>query len=439
MTRAPVVAIIGRPNVGKSTLFNRIIGGRNAIVDDQPGVTRDRKYAQAEWAGKSFILVDTGGYLPDSEDKIEQAVFAQVHDAIREADVLIFVVDAKVGLTALDQDLAHRVKKVGSSVLLAVNKVDNEAIDLATPEFYQLGLGEPISLSALNSRKVGDFLDAVHAELPERSLSENGTNDAITSIAVVGRPNVGKSSYINALLGEEKQIVTEIPGTTRDAIDTRFKYYGEEFVLIDTAGLRKKSKVKDDIEFYSSVRSFQSIQQCDVAILIIDATLGMETQDLRILEEAVRLNKGVVIAVNKWDLVEKDTHTTREYEIKLSDTLKSKDFLPIIFISALEKLRVFKVLDIVKSVQAERQRILKTPELNEFLQEVTHKYPPPSNDRREVKIKYCTQVKSNPPVIIFFANAPDSIKPNYRAYLEKQLRKRFGFFGVPLSLIFRKK
>ncbi|MCG8604897.1 ribosome biogenesis GTPase Der, partial [bacterium] len=362
-----------------------------------------------------------------------------VHDAIEEADVLIFVVDAKVGLTALDQDLAQRVKKIGSSVLLAVNKVDNESIDLQKAEFYRLGLGEPISLSALNSRRVGDFLDAVHQVLPDRGASQNGSQDAVTSIAVVGRPNVGKSSYINALLGEQKHIVTEIPGTTRDAIDTKFKYYGQDFVLVDTAGLRKKSKVKDDIEFYSSVRSFQSIQQCHVAVLIIDATLGMETQDLRILEEAVRLNKGVVIAVNKWDLVEKDTNTARDYEIKLKETLKSKDFLPILFISALQKQRVFKVLDIVKSVRAERQRVVRTSELNEFLLDVTRRYPPPSNDRKEVKIKYCTQVKSDPPVMVFFANAPDSIKANYRAYLEKQLRKRFGFFGVPLSLIFRKK
>lgn len=439
MSRLPIVAIVGRPNVGKSTLFNRIVGGRSAIVDDQPGVTRDRKYAETEWAGREFTLMDTGGYLPASDDQIARAIFRQVNDAIVEADMLVFLVDAKVGLTALDEELALQIKRRGCPVVLAVNKVDNEATELTKSEFYKLGLGEPISLSALNSRKIGDFLDEVKNLLPEFELDANGKHDTAVSIAVVGRPNVGKSSFINALLGEDKLIVTEIPGTTRDAIDTKFNYRGHDFILIDTAGLRKKAKIKDSVEYYSTLRSFHTIRHCDVAILMLDAINGMEVQDLRILEEAVRLNKGVVIAVNKWDLVEKDTNTAKEHELKLHDTLKSKDYFPIMFISALTRKRIFKVLDVVKSVEQERRKTIKTTELNIFLEEVTRQYPPPSNDSKEVKIKYCTQVKSNPPVIVFFTNAPKSIKPNYHSYLENQLRKRFGFFGVPLSISFRKK
>lgn len=434
-----VVSIVGRPNVGKSTLFNRIIGRREAIVDDRPGVTRDRKYAAAEWAGKSFTLVDTGGYLPANQDKIEKAVYQQVQEAIQESDLVVFLVDAGTGLTALDEELAAMLKKANSRVLLTVNKVDNDSKELNCSEFFKLGLGEPVSLSALNSRKVGDFLDAVNSSLPDASESYQPTLAAEIALAVVGRPNVGKSSFVNALTGEDKLIVTEIPGTTRDAIDTRIKYYGEDFLLIDTAGLRKKSRVKDSIEYYSAVRSFESIKRCDVAMVMIDATAGLETQDQRILEEAVRLHKGVLLAVNKWDLIEKDANTAKEYERELKETLKSKYYLPIIFISAKTKKRVYKVLDLVKSIQKERKKTIKTSELNDFLNAVTRRYAPPSMDRREVRIKYCTQVKSNPPVIAFFTNAPRSIRSNYRSYLENQFRQRFGFFGVPLTLVFRKK
>lgn len=433
------MAIIGRPNVGKSTLFNRIVGRREAIVDDQPGVTRDRKYAEAEWAGKTFTLVDTGGYLPQGQDQIETAIFVQVQGAIEEAHVLVFLVDAKTGLTALDEELALLLKKSGRDVLLAVNKVDNEADELSSVEFYKLGLGEPATLSAMNSRNVGDFLDRVISFLPPQKASDESAGNATISLAVVGRPNVGKSSFINALIGEDRHIVTEIPGTTRDAIDTRYKYYGQDLLLIDTAGLRKKSRVKDAIEFYSNLRSFESIRRCDIAIILIDATAGVEVQDLKILNEAVRLNKGVIMAVNKWDLIEKDTNTAKEYEVRIQDSLKSLNYLPIIFISAKTKKRIYKILQTVKAVDAERRKTVKTSELNDFLSEVMRKYAPPSMDQKEVNIKYCTQVKSNPPVFAFFSNAPKSIKPNYRAYLENQLRQKYGFWGVPLTLIFKKK
>lgn len=437
--RNPVVAIIGRPNVGKSTLFNRIIRRRDAIVDDQPGVTRDRKYAQAEWCGKSFILLDTGGFLPGSKDTLEKEIYRQVREAIEEADLVIFLVDAISGLSTLDEEIAQLLIKSDRQVLLGINKVDNSSRELNCAEFYQLGLGEPVSLSAANGRKVGDFLDEIISRLPDSTALAKSPEEHILSLAVVGRPNVGKSSFINALLGEEKLIVTEIPGTTRDAIDTKFKYYGQEFLLIDTAGLRKKSKIRDSIEFYSSLRGLRSIQRCDVAILMIDATTGLQAQDLRILNEAVKLKKGIILAVNKWDLIAKDSSTAKKYEDKMREALKSNNFFPILFVSAKTKQRIFKVIEIAKSVYEERKKTIKTSVLNKFLGEVTEHYSPPSMNRREVKISYCTQVKSNPPVIAFFTNAPKSIKSNYHSYLENQIRERFGFFGVPLTLVFRQK
>lgn len=435
----PLVAIVGRPNVGKSTLFNRLLGGRDAIVNDQPGVTRDRKYGVAEWSGRRFTLVDTGGYLPGSADKIEQAVQEQIQQAITEADLIVFLVDAKTGLTEFDKELGVVLKKSGRPVLLTVNKVDTAVRELNALEFFELGFDEPVAVSAASGRNVGDFLDEVVARLPQAPPAIEPINDALISLAIVGRPNVGKSSLVNALVGAEKMIVTDVPGTTRDAIDSKIKYYGQEFLIIDTAGLRRKSKVKDAIEFYSNLRSLESIKRCDVAILMIDATSGMETQDMRILGEAIRMNKGVIIAVNKWDLVEKDSNTAREFEINIRETLKSNDYLPIVFISAITKQRIYKLIELAKAIQQERQKKLKTSELNDFLTEAIRRYAPPSMDQREVKIKYCTQVKSNPPVIAFFTNAPDSIKPPYRSYLEKQFRQRFGFVGVPLTFVFRKK
>lgn len=435
----PVIAIVGRPNVGKSTLFNRIVGGRAAIVDDQPGVTRDRKYAEGEWAGRHFTLVDTGGYLPGSENKIEKAVFEQVDAVIGEADLLIFLLDGKTGVTALDKEIALLLKRSGREILVTVNKIDNAKEELNCGEFYELGLGDLVSISAVQGRKIGDFLDAVMAASSKRKQGKSDESTETVALAVVGRPNVGKSSFINALLGEEKQIVTDIPGTTRDSNDTVFKYHNQVFTIIDTAGLRKKAKVRDSVEFYSTVRSLQSIKRCDIAILVLDAISGLETQDMRILHEALDLNKGVVIMVNKWDLVEKDENTAKEFEKQIREKLKNVNYLPILFVSALTKQRIFKVIDVAKSVDEERGKTIKTSTLNKFLSDVTRRYSPPSMERREVKINYCTQVKSNPPVISFFTNAPAAIKPNYRSYLENQLRQKFGFFGVPLSLVFRKK
>lgn len=435
----PIVALIGRPNVGKSTLFNRIVGGRESIVHDMPGVTRDRKYMETEWAGRSFILMDTGGYMPDSSDLIERAIYEQVLGAIEEADLIVFLVDARSGLTALDQEIGRLLKKGGSKVLLAVNKADNERLELDLNEFYELGLEKQVPISAASGRRVGDFLDEVIACFPDPQNVEWEEADHKIKLAVIGRPNVGKSSFVNALLGRKQQIVTEVPGTTRDSSDTVLKYFDEEFLLIDTAGLRKKAKVKEAIEFYSTLRSLQSIKRCHVAILLIDATQGLESQDIRILHEAIQLNKGVLLAVNKWDLVEKDANTAKRFEDEIKDALKNIRYLPVMFISALTKQRIFKVLDVAKSVYLERQRTLKTAELNKFLEKIIEKNPPPSMDRREVKLKYCTQVKSGPPVIAFFSNAPKSIPANYRSYIENQFRAQFGFYGVPLTFIFKKK
>ncbi|RMF65979.1 MAG: ribosome biogenesis GTPase Der [Calditrichaeota bacterium] len=434
----PIVAIIGRPNVGKSTLFNRIIRSRDAIVDDRPGVTRDRKAVEAEWAGRNFILVDTGGYMPERQDQIARGVVAQVEQAIAEADLLVFLVDARAGLTALDEEIARVVQKSGKKTVLAVNKVDEAASEVKAAEFYRLGFEDQMTISAANGRSVGDFLDRVVESLPPPKPSDRTPRPEI-SLAVIGRPNVGKSSFVNAILGEEKHIVTEVPGTTRDAIDTVFKYYGQEFRLIDTAGLRRKSRVTDSVEFYSTVRTLQSIKRCDVAVVLVDATVGLEMQDKRILNEAIQHKKGVILAVNKWDLVEKDAHTAKRFETEIRESLKKLDYLPILFVSALTKQRVFKVIEVAKSVYAERNKTIQTAALNRFLEQITQQYAPPSMEEREVKINYCTQVKSGPPVIVFFCNAPQAIKPNYRAFIENQLRARFGFFGVPLSLIFRKK
>ncbi len=435
--KLPVVAIVGRPNVGKSTLFNRVVGRREAIVDDQPGVTRDRIAAEADWSGHRFILLDTGGYLPGG-DQIERAVCDQVKEAIAEADLVAFLVDATAGVTALDEELADLLKRQGARVLLVVNKVDHAARELHVAEFFRLGLGEPIPLSAQNSRNVGDFLDQVVAHLPQKPAQRRAEPHPL-ALAVVGRPNVGKSSFVNAILGHDKMIVTEIPGTTRDAVDTRIRYHGEEMVIIDTAGLRRRARVRDAVEYYSTVRSFESLRRCDVAVVLIDATRGLESQDLRIISEAVRLNKGVVLAVNKWDLIEKTSTTAQAFEQRIKEVLRSNAYIPVLFISAKTRRRVYKVLDVARAVYRERQKTIKTSELNAFLRAVIERYAPPSMDRREVKIKYCTQVKANPPVIAFFTNAPRAIRANYRSYLENQFRQRFGFFGVPLTLLFKKK
>ena len=439
----PAVAIIGRPNVGKSTLFNRIIQRREAIVHGQPGVTRDRNYAEAEWTGREFILIDTGGYFSGTSDVINHAVLRQVYEAIAEAQALIFCIDGRAGISALDFEIAGILQKQDKPVMLAVNKIDDGNAEPLVAEFYKLGLGEPYAIAAANGRRIGDFLDELVKRLPDATLKQEINEDAselkALRLAVVGRPNVGKSSFVNAILGDERLIVTEIPGTTRDAIDTPFDYQEQRIILVDTAGLRKRAHVKESIEFYSTVRSREAIASCDVALLLVDAQEVATDQDLHILSDIARWRKGVVIGVNKWDLIEKNTETAGEYEIALRERLRKYDYAPIVFISALKKQRIFKMVDVALQVYTERSRQIRTATLNDFLQKTTHAHPPPSMDRKEVKISYCTQVKTAPPVFAFYCNHPTSVKASYRQYLENRLRQQFGFAGVPMALSFRRK
>ena len=431
-----LVALVGRPSVGKSTLFNRIVGQRRAIVDDAPGVTRDRHYAETEWAGKLFTLVDTGGFVPASDDVFEQAIREQAQIAIEEADIVLFVVDAQAGVVASDMEIAQVLRKSEKKVVLIVNKVDSEKREPSLAEFYSLGLGEPVSTSALVGRKVGDLLDVVTRDFSSVQVEDK---DPRLKIAVIGKPNVGKSSFVNALLQENRNIVTDIPGTTRDPIDSIVKYHGEEILLVDTAGLRRKSKIKESVEFYSTIRTLKSIERCDVVVVLIDAQDGLEHQDLHIIETAMQRNRPVVLAVNKWDLVEKDENTARYYEKALREKLRIYDFTPIIFISALTKQRVYKVLELVKTVDAEQNKRISTNELNDVLGQDIKTYPPRSRSGKEIKIKYITQVKAKPPVFAFFCNEPKLIDDNYRRYLENRIREHFVFTGVPLVLSFKQK
>lgn len=435
----PILAIIGRPNVGKSTLYNRIVRKRDAIVDDQPGVTRDRKYADADWNGVDFTLIDTGGYLPDSENLIHKAVLNQVHQVIAEADVIAFMVDVTTGVTSIDQEIAKVLKKSNKQVLLTVNKVDNETREFELGEFYKLGLGEPIPVSAISGRRTGDFLDEVVKRFPDTKSKSSESEEPEIKIAVVGKPNVGKSSFVNAVLGQDKLIVTDIPGTTRDAIDTPFTYYGHRFLLIDTAGLRKRSRVKEPVEYFSTVRSLASIQRCDVAVIIVDAQDGITDQDKTVIKEAVQFKKGMVLAINKWDLIEKNSQTAIEFEKQIKESIPYLNYMPIIFISALTHQRVFKVVEIASSIFQERTKKIKTSELNDFFEPIIQTTTPAAVGGKEIKIKYVTQVKTSPPVFAFFCNHPTLIKDNYRSFLENKLRERFGFFGVPLTFVFRRK
>ncbi len=434
---APIVAIVGRPNVGKSTLFNRIVGRRHSIVHDQPGVTRDRIYETASWAGYEFNLVDTGGYVADSSDVFEAGIREQVEISIREADLVIFVVDGKAGIHPMDEEIARILRKKTDKVILAVNKIDSEKVELEVAQFYAIGLGEPYSISAVTGRKVGDFLDAVVAGLPKHEVQ---SEDPRMRLAVIGRPNVGKSSLVNALIGQERALVTEIAGTTRDPIDTVLKYHGEEIVLIDTAGLRRKSKVRENIEFYSTLRTMRSIERCDVTLVLLDAQSRLTHQDADIIEEAVKRRKGVVLAVNKWDLVEKDTQTTRVFEQDIFDNLKMFDYIPVVFISALTKQRISKAIALSREVFEQRNRRIPTSELNARLRPYIEATPPPTTPTgREIKISFITQVRTAPPVFLFFTNEPKHLPESYRRFLERRLRKEFGFAGVPLTLQFRRK
>ena len=433
-----IVAIVGRPNVGKSTLFNRLVESRTAIVNETAGVTRDRNYGKSLWNGIEFSVIDTGGYVTNSDDVFEDEIRKQVHIAIEEADVILFAVDVENGITDLDQAVAEILRRVSKPVFLAVNKVDNNQRILEANEFYGLGLGEKIyCVSAINGSGTGDLLDDVVASFPknEKEVIEEG----IPRFAVVGRPNVGKSSFINALIGVDRNIVTDIAGTTRDAIHTRYNKYGHDFYLIDTAGLRKKAKVKEDVEFYSVLRSVRTIENADVCMLLIDATLGIEAQDVSIFNLMIRNKKGVVILVNKWDLMEKDNHSTTKFTEHIHERIAPFTDVPIIFMSALTKQRIFKALETAVDVYQNRQQRIKTSELNEVLLEAIDRYPPPSLKGKYIKIKYVTQLPSPTPSFALFANLPQYVKEPYRRYIENQIRDHFNFSGVPLQIFFRKK
>ncbi|MDR3668852.1 MAG: ribosome biogenesis GTPase Der [Ignavibacteriaceae bacterium] len=436
--KTSIVVIVGRPNVGKSTLFNRLVGRKEAIVHDLSGVTRDRNYGEVEWAGKEFQLIDTGGYVPHSPDLFETAIREQVQIAIAEADAVLFLVDVKAGLTAFDIEIGRILRSSNKKFFLIVNKVDSEKLEPGVAEFYSLGVDKVYDISAVAGRKIGDLLDDITADMPVIEDEEEGSSKL--KIAVVGRPNVGKSSLTNALLGEDRSIVTNIPGTTRDSIDSILKYYGQEITLIDTAGLRKKKKVEENIEFFSTIRTLRAIAECEVVIILVDAQTGIEKQDQKIIDEAVNRRKSIILAVNKWDLIEKDTNTARKFEVAIKDKMGSIDYIPVVFISALTKQRIYKLIDIAIEVFKERKKQISTSELNESILPEIERNPPPSTATgKEVKIKYITQAKGSYPVFLFFSNYPKEIPEHYKRYLEKLIRRKFGFNGVTIILSFKVK
>jgi GTP-binding protein len=432
-----IVAIVGRPNVGKSTLFNRILGYRDAIVHDSPGVTRDRKYGEAEWVGRSFTLIDTGGYVPRSDDVFEKAIREQVTIAIEESDAVVFVVDGVEGVTPLDREIASLLRMSSKPILLVVNKIDSAAREPNTSEFYVLGLGDPIGISALGGRQIGDFLDLLIRGLKKKGATRKGA-EARLRIAVIGKPNVGKSSLVNALVGKQRHLVTPIAGTTRDPIDSVITVNGEEIVLVDTAGLKKRSRVTENIEFYSALRTLKSIERSDVAVILFDAEKGIDFQDLHIVDTTMQRHRSAVIAVNKWDLVEKETNTSRQFELAIREKLGLYDYLPIVFVSALTGQRVTKVVELAKLVHEEQCKRITTNKLMKALGPDIDRNPPKSSSPREIKIKYATQVKTKPPMFTFFCNEPKLVQESYRRYLENRLREHFGFSGVPLSVVFRR-
>ena len=432
-----IVAIVGRPNVGKSTLFNRLVGMRKAIVNDSAGTTRDRHYGTTDWNGREFSVIDTGGYAVGDEDLFEAEIRKQVLLAIEEADVILFLVEVSTGITDLDAIVADLLRRSSKKVILVVNKVDNNELIYNSHDFYALGLGDPYCISSINGSGTGEVMDAVVAALPEDSKSE--LPDDLPKFAVVGRPNVGKSSLTNALLGTERNIVTPIAGTTRDSILSRYNKFGMDFYLIDTAGLRKKTKVTEDLEFYSVLRSVRSIETSDVCILMIDATTGIESQDLNIFNLIVRNKKGCVIVINKWDLVDKTEKTMKEMTENIRRRIAPFSDVPIIFTSVLNKQRIMDVLQTAMRVYHSRARRIPTSELNEYLLPIIEETPPPSTKGKYIRIKYVTQLSSPTPVFAFFVNLPQYIKEGYRRYLENKIREHWDFQGVPIQIFFRQK
>ncbi len=431
-----IVAIVGRPNVGKSTFFNRLIQRREAIVDSVSGVTRDRHYGKTDWNGHRFSLIDTGGYVKGSDDIFEAEIDKQVELAIDEADAIIFMVDVESGVTPMDEDVATLLRKVDKPVLLAVNKVDNNKRLENAVEFYSLGLGEYFPIASTNGSGTGDLLDAVVEALPELEAEEE---TELPRFAVVGRPNAGKSSFINALIGEDRYIVTDIAGTTRDSMDTRYNRFGFEFNLVDTAGIRRKSKVKENLEFYSVMRSVRAIENCDVCLLVLDATRGFDGQVQNIFWLAQRNHKGIVILVNKWDLLDKETNTLKEYEAGIRREMEPFVDVPIVFISVLTKQRVFKAIETAVKVYENRSKKIKTRELNDIMLPIIEKNPPPAYKGKYVKIKFCTQLPTPHPQFAFFCNLPQYVRDPYKRFIENKLRKEFDFSGVPITIYFRKK
>lgn len=431
-----IVAIVGRPNVGKSTFFNRLIQRREAIVDATSGVTRDRHYGKTDWNGREFSIIDTGGYVVGSDDIFEQEIDKQVNLAIEEADAIIFMVDVEDGILGMDEAVADLLRRCQKPVFLAVNKVDSAKRMLDATEFYALGFEQIFPISGMNGSGSGELLDAVVEQLP---LREDTNDENLPRFAVVGRPNAGKSSFINTLIGEDRYIVTDIAGTTRDAIDTKYNRFGFEFNLVDTAGIRRKAKVKEDLEFYSVMRSVRAIENADVCILMVDASRGFEKQDLSIFWLIERNRKGVVILVNKWDLIEKQTNTAKEFEAKIRKEIAPFSDVPIIFISTLNKQRIYKAIEKAVEVYQNRSKRIKTSDLNELMLPIIEATPPPAIKGKYIKIKYCMQLPTPLPQFVFFANLPQYVKDPYRRFVENKLRQNFNFEGVPIDIFFRQK
>jgi GTPase len=435
---ANIVAIVGRPNVGKSTLFNRLTDSRKAIIDSTSGVTRDRHYGKSEWNGREFSVIDTGGYVKGSEDIFEAEIRKQVQLAIDEANVILFIVDVSEGATEDDKVVANLLRRSKKKVILVSNKVDNSMRQGMSGEFYTFGLGEPFNVSSISGSGTGELLDEV-VNLLEPEPEEQTEEEVLPKFAIVGRPNVGKSSLVNTLLGKQQNIVTSIAGTTRDAINTQYNAFGHRFILIDTAGIRKKSKVEEDLEFYSVMRSIRAIEDCDVCLLLLDATLGIEAQDINIFHLAEKNRKGIVILVNKWDLVEKETNTTKQYEEKIRERIAPFRDVPIIFTSALTKQRVLKAIEEAEKVYSSRTKTIKTRQLNDVMLPIIEQRPPQAIKGKHIKIKFIKQLPTHAPTFVFYCNLPQYVTEAYHRFLENRLREEFDFCGVPIQLFMRKK
>lgn len=434
---ANIVAIVGRPNVGKSTFFNRLVERRQAIMDNESGVTRDRHYGYGEWVGKHFTVIDTGGYVTGSEDVFEGAIREQVEEAMNEASVILFMADCHDGLTGLDKDFAKIVRGLKKPVVVVANKADTAEWSYQSSEFYGLGLGEVFPISSSSGSGTGELLDEVvkHFEVE----GDENPEDGIPRIAILGRPNAGKSSFMNAILGKERTIVTDVAGTTRDSINTHYTLYGKDFILTDTAGVRKKSRVHEDIEFYSVMRALQALQDSDVCVIMIDCTRGLEAQDMNLISLALKYKKGVMLMLNKWDLIEKDSNTMNKFKAELEEKLGHLNWIPKIFTSVTDKQRILQAMELAVKVYENRIRKISTSQLNDILLPAIEHYPPPALKGKHVKIKYITQLPTHSPTIAFFCNLPQYIKAPYERYLENNIREKFEFDGVPIKLVFRKK